>query len=202
LESVANDANLEFIAIGWGWMVSDNIYNIYTQEHMRHDNFETKRYTVLPSLVVYNILLLMFIIFLATFTYRSMMDNPTVIIYRVGFAFTIALVFIVLFQTREVICDKEKFIIKYWLPFKRIIPWGDVIGMQVRMARGFVCTIKLRKGFGIDFLVGKYFGMKDAEHLVKTVARRSKLHIVEGFDWDNSRYSQYDASELQNGQAL
>jgi hypothetical protein len=192
-ESVAGDANLEFIAVGWGWMISDNIYNIYTQEHVPHDNSETKRYTVQPSLVVYNILLLTLIISLATFTYRSIMGNPTVIIYWVGFAFAIALVFIVLFQTREVICDRERFIIKYWLPFKRIIPWGDVISMQVRMVRGFVCTVKVRKGFRIDFLVGKYFGMKDAEHLVETIARRSNLRIVEGFEWDNSRYNRYDA---------
>jgi len=192
LEDVAKDANLEFIAIGWGWIISDNIYNIYTQEHICRDNFETKRYTITPSVVVYNVLLLMFFIFLATFTFRSMMDNPMIITYWIGFAFAIAWVFIGLFQVREIICDKERFIIKYCLPFKRIIPWSDVISMQVRMVRGFVCTVKTRKGFRIDFLVGKYFGMKDAENLVKTIAQRSKLHIVEGFEWDNSRYIRYN----------
>jgi hypothetical protein len=192
LKNVAQAANLEFVTIGWGWIISDRIYNIYSQELINVDNFKARRYIATPALIVYNALLLILFISLAALALKNLVDNPAAVTPWMGFVFACAFVFAGLFQVREIIYGRDDLVIKYWFPYQRAIAWDNIISMQVRMMRSLTCTIKMRKGWGVDFQVGKYLGIGDAESLVKTIAQKSKLHLVEGYYWENSQYIQYN----------
>ena len=192
LEAVAKDANLEFLAVGWGWIISDDIQGVSSRENSLGVNFEAKRYTVTSITVVYSVSIWILIIFLAAVTFVNIIANPMIITYWIGFALVIVLAFARLFQVREIICNDEGVKVKHLFPSEKFIPWHEIVGLKVRLLRGFVCTIETRKGFGVHFLVGKYFGMENAETLVKTIAKKSKLYIVDGTEWDNSRYIQYE----------